>query len=264
MSESSFENKVAVITGAGSGIGRALAVNLAGRGCKLALADIDSGGLEHTLKELPSACEAKTYSFNVSERTAYHSFAKQFLADFKQVDIVINNAGIVRLHSIEAASYEDYETSLNVNFWGVLYGCKEFIPHLKKRPEAWLVNVSSGAGLMGWAKYSSYNISKFAVRGLTESLRCELRGTSVTVCCVYPGGVDTNLVKACVHSKDAAESVKQLSNTLKQMKAETAAEIIVRGMLNKRARILVGRDAKMLDTAARLFPGSYERILSRG
>jgi len=259
---SKLQNMVAVITGAGSGIGRALANKLAANGCSLALADIDPSGLQETVNLLPSSCKATSYKLDVSDREAFQAFVKQVVADHQHVDILINNAGVVRLHSIEAGEYDDYEVSFNVNVWGVLYGCKEFLPYLKMRPKAWLVNMSSGAGLVGFANYSSYNMAKFAVRGLTECLRNELRGTSVTVSCVYPGGVDTNLVKSCVYSKDAADSVERLSRVLKQMSADQAAEIIIRGMLKRRGRILVGRDVRMLEMAARLFPTNYDLIFA--
>lgn len=258
-----LQNMVAVITGAGSGIGRALANKLAANGCSLALADIDPSGLQETVNLLPSSCKATSYKLDVSDREAFQTFVKQVVADHQHVDILINNAGIVRLHSIQAGEYDDFEVSLNVNVWGVLYGCKEFLPYLKMRPKAWLVNMCSGAGLFGCANYSSYNMTKFAVRGLTESLRNELRGTSVTVSCVYPGGVDTNLLNSCVYSKDAADSVERLRRALKQMSADQAAEIILRGMLKKRGRIVLGRDVRVLDLAARLFPASYDLLFPK-
>ena len=256
-----FQNMVAVITGAGSGIGRALTRKIAKNGCRLALADIDSIGLQETIGMLPKSCRAIGYKLDVSDRSSFQEFVKHVVADFGQVDIVINNAGVIRLHSIQNSSYEDYEISLNINVWGVLYGCKEFLPYLRSRPEAWLVNISSGAGIVCHAKYSSYNMSKFAVRALTESLRDELRGTNVAVMCVFPGGVDTNILKSCVHSKDATDDLDALRGTLRQMSSDEAAEAIIKGMIRKKNRVLVGRDVKIMDYVARLFPASYARVL---
>ena len=253
-----FNDKVAVITGAGSGIGRAMALQLAASGSHLALADIDDAGLEGTVKLLPESTSCITFQLDVADRAAYQAFVQQVIADYQQVDIVINNAGIVRLHSIGQGTYEDYEKTLAINLFGVLHGCKEFIPYLKQRPEAWLSNISSIAGLAGVANYSSYNTSKFAVRGLTESLRSELRETNVNVSCVHPGGVRTNIHKLGVFSEDSVETAKSLNKMMDAMTAEKAADQILVGMAKGKRRILVGRDVKALDLITRLMPGSYE------
>jgi len=253
-----FNDKVAVVTGAGSGIGRALAQQLAASGSRLALADIDAKGLEGTVKLLPESTSCITCQLDVADRDSYQAFVQQVIAAYQQVDIVINNAGIVRLHSIGQGAYDDYEKTFAVNLWGVLYGCKEFIPYLKQRPKAWLSNISSIAGLAGVANYSSYNTSKFAVRGLTEALRSELHKTNVNVSCVHPGGVRTNIHKLGVFSDDSAETAKSLDKMMDAMTAEKAADHILVGMAKGKRRILVGMDVKALDLITRLFPGSYE------
>ncbi len=258
-----FSGKVAVITGAGSGIGQALAKQLAASGAILVLADVNKRGLEDTVSLLPSAASASIYLLDVSDRAAYQRFVQQVIDDHQQVDVVINNAGIVRLHSMELGSYEDYEKSFDVNVWGVIYGCKEFLPYLKQRPKAWLANVSSGAGLIGIAKYTSYNTAKFAVRGLTEALRNELRDTPIVVSCVYPGGVNTNIQSSGVHSADAMESAKKLASAMEQMSPDEAAYTILAGMVKGKKRILVGRDIKILDILARLLPSAYDRFVAR-
>jgi butyryl-CoA dehydrogenase len=258
-----FKDKVAVVTGAGSGIGRALAQQLAASGANLALSDINQAGLDKTVASLAGVVKTTTYVFDVADRAAYQNFVTQVVLDHGQVDIVINNAGIVRLHSIEDGSYEDYQKTFDINIWGVLYGCKEFLPYLKQSSRAWLVNLSSGAGIIGIANYSSYNMSKFAVRGLTESLRSELCDTNVQVCCVHPGGVNTNIVKAGVHSADAQASARKLATAIRQMSADQAANIILSGMVKGKKRILVGRDIKILDMVARLLPTAYDRLVAK-
>lgn len=258
-----FNHKTAVITGAGSGIGRALAQHLFASGARLALVDIDRAGLDETVATLPSSDYTTTYVLDVSDRAAYQDFVQQVVAEHGQVDIVVNNAGIVRLHSIEDGSYFDYERILDINVWGVLYGCKEFMPYLKQSPEAWLVNVSSGAGLIGLGNYSSYSMSKFAVRGLTESLRIELRDTNVNVCCVFPGGVSTNIVKTGVFSKQAEESAQKMARAISQMLPDDAAGQIVKGMAKKKKRVLVGFDVNVLDIMRRLFPVASDGVFAK-
>ena len=257
-----FNDKVAVVTGAGSGIGRALALQLAASGSRLALADIDAESLKATVKLLPESTSCITFQLDVADRAAYQAFVQQVIADYQQVDIVINNAGIVRLHSIGQGTYEDYEKTFAINAWGVLHGCKEFLPYLKQRPKAWLANISSIAGLAGVANYSSYNMSKFAIRGLTEALRSELRETNVNVSCVHPGGVRTNIHKLGVFSEDSAETAKSLEKMMDAMTAEKAADLTLVGMAKGKRRILVGKDVKALDLITRLLPGSYEGPLS--
>lgn len=258
-----FSGKVVVITGAGSGIGRSLARQLAASGANLALSDIDSAGLDETVCGFPETIKVSTHTFDVSDLEAYRQFVNQVVAVHGGVDMVINNAGIVRLHSIDQGKYEDYTKSIDVNVMGVLYGCKEFLPHLRKRSQAWLVNISSAAGLIGVGHYSSYNLTKFAVRGLTESLRSELRDTNVHVACVHPGGVDTNIEKSGVHSDDARSSAAKLAANVKQMTADQAAAQLLAGLVKKRKRIIIGRDAKIVDIVARLFPAGYEWAVSK-
>lgn len=260
-----FDRKVAVITGAGNGIGRALARQLQENGARLALGDLSQKGLDETVSTLPSSDGVTAYELDVSDREAYQNFVRQVVDDHGQVDIVINNAGIIHLHSIENGSYEDYKKTMDVNFWGVLYGCKEFLPYLRKSPEAWLVNICSADGLIGFANFSSYCSSKFAVRGLTDSLRATLRKTNISVCCVYPGGVNTNILNTAVISKGAEETGKRVRRAIKEMSPDTAAKKILKGMAKKEKRLLVGNDAKTIDLLVRLFPtwldGFYARYI---
>lgn len=258
-----FDRKVAVVTGAGNGIGRALAQQLQLNGARLALVDLSRPGLDETVRSLSGSDGVTTYELDVSDRAAYQSFVAQVVEDHGQVDVVINNAGIIHLHSIEDGSYDDYEATMNVNFWGVLYGCKEFLPYLRQSPEAWLVNVCSADGLIGFANFSSYCSSKFAVRGYTDALRASLRKTNISVCCVYPGGVDTDIINTAVISEGAEETGKRVRRAMQGLSPERAAAAILKGMAKKKKRLLVGNDAKIVDLLVRLFPTSLDGFYAR-
>jgi NADP-dependent 3-hydroxy acid dehydrogenase YdfG len=261
--DSIFQGKVAVVTGAGSGIGRALANKLAANGASLALVDLHRVHLEETAGQLPVGTRHTLHALDVGNRQDYQQFVQEVIHEHDQVDIVINNAGVLRIHSLHSGTYEDFEQSLDTNLWGVIYGCKEFLPELLKRPEAWLVNVCSPAGLFGVPQYASYNTSKFAVRGLTESLVGELRDTKVAVSCVYPGGVKTNIQKYGTHAADAASTAAKLEERIGRTTPEEAAEQILTGMARKKPRIMVGLDARILDVVARLLPSSYHGLVAR-
>jgi butyryl-CoA dehydrogenase len=258
-----FEGKVAVVTGAASGIGRAFAQQLATLGAELALSDINEQGLQENVGLLPAGTKVSQHVFDVGDRRAYQDYVKQVIQEHDHVDVVINNAGIVRLHSLEASEYQDYDTSINVNIMGVLHGCKEFTPYLKLRPEAWLVYISSVAGLIGAPNYSSYNMTKFAVRGLTESLRNELAGTGIHVSCIHPGGVSTNIHASATCTEDAQRSSEKLAAVVSKRSAEDAVNTMLKGMARGKKRILIGSEAYLLDFLARLMPVGYDKIVSR-
>lgn len=258
-----FDQKAAVITGAGNGIGRALAQQLQSNGTRLALADVSHKGLDETVKTLSSSEGVTTYELDVSDLVAYKKFVEQVVADHGQIDIVINNAGIIHLHTFDEGRYEDYEKTMAVNFFGVLYGCKEFLPYLRKSPEAWLVNVCSADGLIGFANFSSYSSSKFAVHGLTDSLRASLRKSSISVSCVYPSGVSTNIINTATVSEGAKKTEKTVRTAMKAMSSEDAAGKILKGMAKKENRILVGSDAKIIDILTRMFPTALDGFYNR-
>src|ERR1700682_6555567 len=179
---------VAVVTGAGSGIGRALAIELASAGAQLAIADVNRAGLEETSKMLGQAT-VKTYIVDVSDVAAVEAFAGQVVKDFGRVSLLVNNAGVALHGTFAEISLADMEWLIKINFWGVVYGCKFFIPLLEREAEAHIVNISSVFGLVAPPGQSAYAASKFAVRGFTEALRSELRGTRIHVSCVHPGGI---------------------------------------------------------------------------
>jgi len=266
-----FVGKVAAITGAGSGIGRALALELAGNGAQVALADINEPTVAETAEEARSrGAKATATKLDVSDRRAVYAWAERVVADHGKVNLVFNNAGVALGSTLEGASYEDFEWLMNINFWGVVYGTKAFLPHLRAAGEGHIVNISSIFGIAAAPGNGTYNASKFAVRGFTEALRQELNltGGNVSATCVHPGGIKTNIARA---SRLSAEMQQFLGEDLELARAnfekkfitrpEDAAKIILRAVrLNKR-RVLVGPDAKAMDLMVRLLPSAYQRIV---
>lgn len=257
--------KVAVITGAGSGIGRALALQMAAAGAKLALNDWNASALNDTLSMLGKA-EAWGQSFDVANREAVYTFAEEVLNRFGQVDIVVNNAGItLEQRMLERTGYEDFERIVNVNMWGMIYGSKAFLPWLRQRPEAALVNVSSIFGVVGYPNQGAYVTAKFAIRGFTETLRVELAKSPVAVTCVHPGGIRTNIARNI--TSDNPKRVEKFAQVFEKMaitSAEEAARQIMEGIQKKKKRVVIGPDARRLDWFARLFPSAYERFVFKG
>lgn len=260
---------VAAITGAGSGIGRALALNLGARGLALALADINPTGLGETeaLLAQDGAAKVTTSVVNVADAAEVARFAEEVERDHGGASLLINNAGVALGGLFEEVSLDDFAWLIGVNFWGVVHGCKAFLPQLRQQPSAHIVNMSSVFGLAGPPGQTAYAASKFAVRGFTESLRAELRGTPIRVTSVHPGGVRTNIavnartsVKVADPARIAAE--QQRWEKLLRMPPEQAAAIITRGIERNRKRILVGSEAYLLDAVARLSPASAGRMLS--
>ncbi len=262
-------NKIVVVTGAASGIGRGLAVNMAREGCSLALADVDEEGLNETLKLIDSEnIQAKLYRVDVSDRDRVYRFADEVVEDFGKVDIVINNAGVSLRDTLEDVTYEDLDWLLGINLHGVIYGSKAFLPYLKKQPLANLVNVSSVNAMFTNPTNGPYCTSKFAVRGFTLTLAQELRGTTVKVSCVYPGGIKTNLVrnarfyKGTHTEKIKDDAVALFDKYIAWTSADRAARVIIRGIKKNKPRILVGPDAYFYDMITRIVPVSWQKIMS--
>ncbi len=193
-----FTGRVAAITGAGSGIGRALANTLAQRGAHLSLSDIDDAGLAETVAQCEGfGVKITSQHLDVADRDAVYTWADRVAADHGSVNLVFNNAGVALGASVESMSYEDFEWLMNINFWGVVYGSKAFLPHLKESGQGHIVNLSSVFGLISVPTQSAYNAAKFAVRGFTDSLRMELEieGANVSVTTIHPGGIKTNIAR---------------------------------------------------------------------
>jgi NAD(P)-dependent dehydrogenase (short-subunit alcohol dehydrogenase family) len=261
-----FKNKVVVITGAGSGMGRTLAIQFSKLGANLALNDYNDKGLSETLTMLAPNTKVFTKLFDVSNKDAMYQFADDVMQKFNRVDVVINNAGVaIARHRIDEIPYEDYNWILGINFWGVLYGSNAFLPHLRKQKESSLVNFSSIFGLHGIPGQGPYAVSKFAVRGLTESLELEetIHKTGVAVSCVHPGGIKTNIAKAAKGAEKDAETIKNFEKTFITT-PDKAAQIIINGIKKKKSRILVGIDAHFFHFFTQHIRFIAKKILSMG
>lgn len=262
--------RVAAITGAGSGIGRALAEELARRGCHLALSDVDEAGLAETV----GRCEGRGVKVtselvDVADREAVHAWADHVVADHGKVNLIFNNAGVALGASVEGMSYEDLDWLMGVNFWGVVHGTKAFLPHLKAAGEGHVVNISSVFGLVSIPSQSAYNAAKFGVRGFTDALRIELdiEGGGVSSTTIHPGGIKTAIARnarmddsVAAVSGDHAREFDRLARTT----PEKAAQQILAAVARNRRRALIGPDAKVFDLVSRLPAGLYQRALVQG
>ncbi len=258
------QGKIAVITGAGSGIGRALALQLNRQGCSLYLSDINPDGLQATLGMLSRQdVPADGQVLDVADKTGMHAWAERIAAATGHVDIVINNAGVALMSTVEASSYENQEWLMGINFWGVVYGTQAFLPLLRRATQGHLVNLSSVFGLIGVPTQSAYNAAKFAVRGYTEALRQEMHGTNVHVCCVHPGGIKTNIARAARGGDPAVTADVRGSEFEKVARTtpEVAAKKIIGAIEKRKQRLLIGLDAAVISLLCRLFPVSYTRFI---
>ena len=259
-----FESKHAVVTGAGSGIGRALAQALNRQGCHLWLSDVNDTGLAETVASLENtAAQCDARHLDVADRSAVHRLADDIADRVGHVDLVVNNAGVGMGCRVDETRYEDLEWLMNINFWGVVHGTMAFLPLLKRADAGHLVNISSIFGMVGIPTVSAYNASKFAVRGFTEALRQEMQDTNVHVCCIHPGGIKTNIARNS-RSTDPDSVVEERAQTFERLARttpESAAEQILRAAQKRKKRLLIGTDAKYLSLISRLFPVNYPRLI---
>ncbi|MGB3326682.1 MAG: SDR family NAD(P)-dependent oxidoreductase [Mycolicibacterium fortuitum] len=261
-----YTDKVAVITGAGAGMGRSLAIELARGGAQLAICDVDAVGLAETAErcvELGAPVEQRIV--DVAERESMLAFADHVVACYGVVHYVFNNAGVAFFGTVECSDFKDIERVMDINFWGVVNGTKAFMPHLIASGDGHLVNTSSVFGLFGVPTQNAYNAAKFAVRGFTESLRQEMlvSGAPVTVSCVHPGGIRTDIAKnSTAADGHRPEGVLALFDKIAVTSANRAARQILEGARRGEAKILVGPDAKVMDFAVRILGSSYQRPLA--
>jgi len=263
-----FAGKVVVITGAGSGIGQALALELARSGAKLAICDVDTEGLAQTEERIKAiGAPVKADRLNVTEREAFALYADDVVKHYGKVNQIYNNAGIAFTGDVEVSQFKDIERVMDVNFWGVVNGTKEFLPHLIASGDGHIVNVSSVFGLFAVPGQAAYNASKFAVRGFTEALRQEMKvaGHPVQVTTVHPGGIKTAIARnsTAAEGLDAAALAKRFDKSLARTSPDAAARIILEAVRKGHARVLVGPDAKLLDVIIRITgSGAYQGLFS--
>jgi len=269
MSMKCLDNKIVVITGAGSGIGRSLAIKLANAGAHLALCDIDISALQQT-QRLCQAVGARAIAekVDVSIKSEMEKFSQEVLNQLGQVDVLINNAGIALSSNIETMQRQDFEWVFSINFWGIVNGCNAFLPQLRSRKEAHIVNLSSVFGLVGLPGQAAYCASKFAVRGFTDSLRLELTHTPINVTVVHPGGVRTNIIRGGRHYHDPLGEkidVNQLASKFERLaltSPDQAADAIIKAVRQKKSRLLIGFDAYLFDVLSRFLPVSSGKLIS--
>ncbi len=263
-----INGKVAVVTGAGSGIGRALALELVRRGASIAISDVDVAGLEATAEQVRAiGGTVRTDVIDVSQREVVERYADTVVADLGRVNLVINNAGIAYFGNVTEMPYKDLERVMDVDFWGVVNGTKAFLPHLEASGDGHVVNISSVFGLFGVPSQSAYNAAKFAVRGFTEALAMELKMAKkpVSVTCVHPGGIKTNIVRNATSVDERADQKGDISAHFDKVLARTtpmkAANVILDGVEKKKVRVLIGADAKVIDAFVRLAGPRYQGVV---
>ncbi|MFT3663064.1 MAG: SDR family NAD(P)-dependent oxidoreductase [Gordonia sp. (in: high G+C Gram-positive bacteria)] len=263
-----FRDKVVVVTGAGSGIGRALALDLAERGAQLAISDVDPTGLATTgalIAEKTPGAQVHSQLLNVAEREAVLAYADTVAEHFGVVNAVVNNAGIAHHGDLETMEFKDIERIMDVDYWGVVNGTKAFLPAIIASGDGAIVNISSLFGLLGIPGQTAYNSAKFAVRGFTEALRQEmlLNHPEVKVTCVHPGGIKTAVARNATTSGDLDSFAALFDKYLAHTSPESAARIILSAVGRENARVLVGPDAKVLDLLVRLTGSAYQGTVAR-
>jgi NADP-dependent 3-hydroxy acid dehydrogenase YdfG len=262
-----FAGKVAAVTGAGSGIGQALALELARSGAAVAISDVDTEGLAQTEEQLKAiGAPVRSDRLDVTEREAFQLYADQINEHFGKVNQIYNNAGIAYTGDVDISQFKDIERVMDVDFWGVVNGTKAFLPHLVASGDGHIVNVSSLFGLMSMPGQAAYNAAKFAVRGFTEALRQEmvLNGEPVKVTSVHPGGIKTAIARNAIAAEgvNAEAQSKFFDKRLASTTPQRAAQIILDAVHKNKARVLVGPDAVVLDLIVRITGSGYQRLFA--
>lgn len=267
-----INGSAAAITGAASGIGRALALELAAGGCDVAIADRDEAGLAAVAAELAArGRKVTTHRVDVSDPAQIQAFAIAATAAHPGLNIVINNAGVALLGQFNEIDQAQFEWLMNINFWGVVHGTRAFLPHLERQKAAHIVNISSIFGIIAPSGQTAYCASKFAVRGFSESLRHEfwLNNSPVQLTVVHPGGIKTNIVRnmrtgaAITDNARRVESIERFDTEFAKTTSEVAAQTIIKGIEKNAPRVLIGNDAKFMDLLQRFRPGKYFKVMQR-
>ena len=262
-----FRDKVVVVTGAGSGMGRELAVKLGQQGAKLAISDVNPDGLA-TTEKLVAETGAPVHAqiLNVAEREAVLDYADTVMAHYGKVNVVFNNAGIAHHGEVERTEFKDIERVMDVDFWGVVNGTKAFLPHVIASGDGHIVNTSSLFGLLSEPGQAAYNSAKFAVRGFTEALNQEMLIAKhpVRVTCVHPGGIKTAIARNATVAEDynQANFAQFFDKYLARTSASSAADTIIKGVKKNKARVLIGADAIVLDVWVRLVASKYQGVVA--
>lgn len=262
-----FAGKVAVVTGAGSGIGRALALNLAQRGAKLALSDVDVNGLAETVRQVEAlGGEVESQFLDVTQRETVLDYAETVKTRFGKINQIYNNAGIAYHGDVEESSFKDIERVVDVDFWGVVNGTKAFIPHLQESGDGHIINISSLFGLLAMPSQAAYNAAKFAVRGFSEALRIELliSKAPVKMTVVHPGGIKTAIARnaTVAENYDQQSVAKFFDAKLAKTTPDQAAKTILKGVEKGKGRVLIGSDAIALDLFQRITGSKYQRVVA--
>ncbi len=260
---------MAAVTGAGSGIGRGLALRLAAEGCELALSDWDEEGLAETCEQAaPRALKLTHRKLDVRDREDVYAWADEVVRDHERVHLIVNNAGVALGAQIVNMTLEELEWVMDIDFWGVVHGTKAFLPHLEASGEGHVVNISSVFGLIAAPGNGAYNAAKFAVRGFTEALRIELEATRscVSATSVHPGGIRTNIArKARTGEAEAGvdrDALAEQFDRVARTSPDEAARVILDGVVRNRRRVLIGGDARFISALQRLLPNRYQALLA--
>jgi NAD(P)-dependent dehydrogenase (short-subunit alcohol dehydrogenase family) len=259
-----LDGRVAVVTGAAGGIGRATSIALAREGCDLAISDVNMNGLEETADAIRAlGRRVCTHEVDVADKQRMLQYVDEVMEEFGGVNILVNNAGVTVTAHFEDHTIEEFEWLFGINVWGVVYGCKFFLPHLLAADEAHIVNISSVFGIVGVPAQSSYCASKFAVRGFTESLCAELAAKGVGVTSVHPGSISTNIAKS---ARGADQEAKDIGVKLvgKGVPPAHAADRIVGAIKRKKLRVLIAKEAHAGDWLKRVAPTAVQKIIAAG
>ncbi|MDO8283644.1 MAG: SDR family NAD(P)-dependent oxidoreductase [Rhodoferax sp.] len=263
-----LQGKSVVITGAASGIGEALAHASAARGARLLLADIDAAGLDRVVSVLKAkGVECSGLVSDTGDEAVLYALAQEAQTRLGGADVLINNAGVGLMAPIEKLRTMDAQWLMNINFWGVVHGCQAFIPQMRQRPDAVLVNISSIFAMVSIPTQGIYNASKAAVRGFSDALREELRGSGLDVLCVHPGGIKTNIANSARITDvsmvaDSDQEMRDNFTNLARTTPQQAAAVILRAIETRKTRVLIGADARFMDWMFRLFPAHASHWLS--